>query len=213
MKEEKKNVYQKLQQCRTELQQKDLKKSGENKFAGFKYFELADFLPVINTLFYEIGLSSTFNINEEENIATLTIINTDNVEETIVFQTPLAEANIKGCAPIQSLGGVHTYLRRYLYMNALEIVESDMFDSKTGDMEVEDKPKKVTRKGTKNASPKQVAMLLQSYKGDNLKKLLEANGIEKIEDLPMTKASELISKIMNLKDTNKTEDENPTTDV
>lgn len=45
------------------------------------------------------------------------------------------------------------------------------------------------------ASPKQIDILKETYTGNNLAKLLEANNITKIEDLPMTKASELISKL------------------
>ena len=45
------NVFEKLQNCRVELQKMNLKKTGENKFAGFKYYELADILPSINELF------------------------------------------------------------------------------------------------------------------------------------------------------------------
>lgn len=126
----KKNVYQKLQQCRVELQQTSLKKSGNNKFAGFKYYELADFLPVINELFNNNGLFSQFNIIE--NVASLEIINAENPEEIIIFSSPTAEANIKGTQPIQNLGGIHTYMKRYLYINALEIVENDLFDAKSG---------------------------------------------------------------------------------
>ena len=47
----------------------------------------------------------------------------------------------------------------------------------------------------KKATPKQIEILLGVYKDDNLTKLLKANNIKKIEDLPMTKASELISKL------------------
>ena len=47
----------------------------------------------------------------------------------------------------------------------------------------------------KKASPKQIEMLSQVYVGDNLTKLLELNGIDKLEDLPMTKASELIKSL------------------
>lgn len=133
MKEE--NVYEKLQKCRVELQKMKLKKSGKNNFAGFAYYELADFLPAINELFSKNGLSSMFSIHEDE--ATLTIINSNKTDETITFTSPIADANIKGCTPVQSLGGVHTYLKRYLYINALEIVENDMFDGKVGNMEVE----------------------------------------------------------------------------
>ena len=50
------------------------------------------------------------------------------------------------------------------------------------------------------ASPKQVEILNGIYKGEKLIKLLEANGIEKLEDMPMTKADELIKKIMEKKE-------------
>ena len=43
------SVYRKLQEARIELQSKPLKKSGKNKFAGFEYFELGDFLPTHGT--------------------------------------------------------------------------------------------------------------------------------------------------------------------
>ena len=41
------NIYEKLQTARVELQKTALKKSGVNKFAGFKYFELGDFIPAV----------------------------------------------------------------------------------------------------------------------------------------------------------------------
>ena len=131
------NIYEKLQACRVELQKMNLKKTGENKFAGFKYYELADFLPTVNELFLKHKMASNFSIRGEE--ARLTIIDFEN-KETIEFTSPIADANIKGCTPVQSLGGVHTYLKRYLYINALEIVENDMLDSKVGDMTIEEKP-------------------------------------------------------------------------
>lgn len=135
------NIYEKLQNCRVELQKMNLKKTGENKFAGFKYYELADFLPTVNEMFLKHKLASNFSIVGDE--ARLLIVDLEKENSVIVFTSPIADANIKGCTPVQSLGGVHTYLKRYLYINALEIVENDMFDSKVGDMEVE-KPKPMT---------------------------------------------------------------------
>jgi hypothetical protein len=41
----------------------------------------------------------------------------------------MAEANLKGCHPIQNLGAVETYTRRYLWVSAMEIVEHDALDS------------------------------------------------------------------------------------
>ena len=124
------NIYEKLQAARVELQNKKLKKSGKNKFAGFDYFELADIIPSINQIFYENKIFSQFCINE--GLASLTIINAEKPEECITFTTPIAELELKGCNAIQALGGVNTYCRRYLYLNALEIVEADLFDAEAG---------------------------------------------------------------------------------
>ena len=122
-------IEKKLQECRVELQNKKLKKSGENKFAKFKYYELTDFLPTVNQMFLEKGLFSNFSIFN--NTAQLTITDTEDNDEQI-FSSPIADAELKGCTPIQSLGAVHTYMKRYLYLNALEIVESDALDASIG---------------------------------------------------------------------------------
>ena len=124
------NVYSKLQTARVRLQESNLKKSGENKFAGFKYFELGDFLPSINKIFDELKLSSFINFTKEE--AKLIIINSEKIDETIEFTCPVVDLTLKGANAIQNLGGTQTYLRRYLYMNALEIVENDEFDAIIG---------------------------------------------------------------------------------
>lgn len=119
-------VYAKLQNARMKLQSAPLKKSGHNKFAGYQYFELGDFLPTINKIFAEEGLCSLISFTSE--LATLQIVDVDN-GGIINFTSPMAEANLKGCHPIQNLGAVETYSRRYLYVTALEIVEHDALDS------------------------------------------------------------------------------------
>lgn len=139
------NVFEKLQNARVKLQNMDLKKSGENAYSKFKYYELSDFLPFVNKIFEENKLFSNFSI--EENRATLTVINTEKPDETIVFISPVEELELKGCNRIQALGGVHTYLKRYLYLNALEIVENDMFDSVSG--RADKKPQKTSEKEVK----------------------------------------------------------------
>ena len=136
------NLYQKLQKARIALQNTALRKSGMNKFAGFKYFELGDLLPHINNIFDDLGLFSAFNIKDE--LATLTIVDTDKPEQAVQFTSPIADASVKGTTPVQSLGAVHTYLKRYLYLNALEIIENDMLDANvgTGKLAVEDPEKR-----------------------------------------------------------------------
>lgn len=128
------NVYKKLQQARLKLQATTLKKSGKNKFAGFEYFELGDFLPTIQTIFAEVGLCGTVSFGTE--IASLTIVDTDATEVAqgsyVVFSSPMSTAELKGCHAIQNLGAVQTYLRRYLWVAAMEIVEHDSLDAVAG---------------------------------------------------------------------------------
>lgn len=130
------SVYRKLQEARIELQSKPLKKSGKNKFAGFEYFELGDFLPTIQTIFTEKGLCGTITFYTD--LAILTIVDVDKPEDKIEFKSPMSTAELKGCHAIQNLGAVQTYLRRYLWVAAMEIVEHDSLDAITG----KDDPKK-----------------------------------------------------------------------
>ena len=119
-------VHKKLMQARIALQNAPLKKSGHNKFAGYSYFELGDFIPTINQIFNEIGLCGVVSYDAE--IASLTITDVDD-GTNIVITSPMADANLKGCHPIQNLGAVETYTRRYLWVTAMEIVEHDALDS------------------------------------------------------------------------------------
>ena len=121
------NIYEKLQNAKVELQEMNIKKSGHNDFSNYDYFELKDFLPEINELFQKIKLCSIVSFNNE--YATLEIVNSEKVDEKIVFTSPMKELNLKGANAIQSLGGVETYQRRYLYLVALEITENDVIDS------------------------------------------------------------------------------------
>ena len=161
------NIYQKLQKCRVELQSTSLKKTGNNKFAGYTYYELGDFLPTINKLMMDNGLTSIVSFTTT---ATLTIINADNPEEFVIFESPLADAQLKGCHPIQNLGAAQTYLRRYLYSNAFEIVEHDALDATTGKPDkTEDKPKQdIPKTDTKKVDyPQKITDLLLIMTNNN----------------------------------------------
>jgi SpoU rRNA methylase family enzyme len=114
-------------QARLKLQNTALTKSGHNKFAGYKYFELGDFLPTIQNIFNELGLCGVVSYTQD--LATLTITDgTDN----IVITSPMGSAALKGCHEVQNIGAVETYQRRYLWVTAMEIVEHDVLDAVTG---------------------------------------------------------------------------------
>ena len=120
------SVHKKLMQARVKLQSIEMKKSGLNKFAGYSYFELGDFIPHVQTIFNDLGLCGVVTFSTE--YAQLCITDVDD-GTVIVITSPMAEANLKGAHPIQNLGAVLSYQRRYLWMAALELVEGDPIDS------------------------------------------------------------------------------------
>lgn len=135
------SVYKKLQQARMLLQGTKLSKSGKNKFAGYEYFELADFLPAIQKICNDIGLCGVVSFNHE-----MAYLQINDVEDgtSVMFTSPMSSAALKGCHDVQNLGAVQTYLRRYLWTNAFEIVEHDALDATMGASEPVKKVESVT---------------------------------------------------------------------
>ena len=120
-------VYTKLAKARKAFKNANVKKSGENKFQGYKYFELSDILNAVTDINENVGLATVENITTEK--ATLTVVNATKPDETIVFEVPMSTAELKGCHPVQQLGAAITYIRRYLYQNAYSVSEPDQLDS------------------------------------------------------------------------------------
>ncbi len=90
----------------------------------------------------------------------------------------------------KSSGKAMTYSDKYALIKAYKIETGD-----DPDQNASEPLNKVEPKTPQTATPKQIEILLKNYIGENLAKLLETNNITKIEDLPMAKASELISKL------------------
>lgn len=126
-----KTLNQSIISIRVALQEKNLKKSGKNKFAGFEYFELADFLPTLNKLMLEENINDMFTIEETE--AKLILMKGDEKQEYkipfIMFDTPINKNNQKSMQDIQYLGALNTYYKRYLYLNAFGITDGEVIDS------------------------------------------------------------------------------------
>ena len=132
-----KNVYQKLLEARVLFMEEDVKKSGKNMNMSYKYFELQDIVPVALPIFQKVGLLPVTTFMED--VAMMTIINVDDPTDCINFTSPMREiqpiiskSGTEVTNAIQRLGSVETYQRRYLYMVALDIVESDAIEAATG---------------------------------------------------------------------------------
>lgn len=131
------NVYQKLLAARAKFLESDVQKTGKNMHLSFKYFELDDIVPTATCIFSEVGLIPIVNFTSD--VATMTVVNTDNPEEVIPFVAPfnqiapiVSNAGKQATNEMQALGSSITYMRRYLYMIALDICESDSFDANVG---------------------------------------------------------------------------------
>ena len=128
------NVYQKLLKARTMFLTSGTQKSGKNMQLAFKYFELDDIVPIATKIFEEVGLISLVSFTE--NSAVMNILNIDNPDESASFTAPFAtlepivsNTGKKATNEMQALGSSITYMRRYLYMIALDICEPDEIDS------------------------------------------------------------------------------------
>ena len=131
------NIYQKLLKARAMFLEADVKKTGKNMHLSFKYFELEDIVPTATRIFEEVGIVPLVNFTADT--ATMTIVNTDNPEETVTFVSPfnqiapiVSNTGKQATNEMMALGSSITYMRRYLYMIALDICESDGIDANAG---------------------------------------------------------------------------------
>jgi hypothetical protein len=122
-------VFKKLSEARVALQSRELTKSGHNKFAGYKYFELGDFLPAIQEIFNTVGLVDVISFTDD--VATMTLYAHED-GSSVTFTSPMGSASLKGCHEVQNIGAVETYQRRYLYTVAMAVSEHDALDATTG---------------------------------------------------------------------------------
>ena len=203
---ENKSLNESIISIRVKLQNAKLKKSGKNKFAGFDYFELADFLPKLNELMLEEGVNDRFYI--KNNYAILELqkgeeINTYTIP-FILFETPLTYKKDKdgnfvknkegdyiqvpSMQDIQYLGALNTYYKRYLYLNAFGITDGEVIDSMNNEEMVSE------QKEERKATAGQVAVL-NKLSDEDKAKVYAKYGVKAIEELTLKQASELISKL------------------
>lgn len=184
-------IYQKLQRVRKELIDSGIKKTGKNKYQGYDYFQLDDFVPTATRLFDKYGLAPMFSIKTNElGEETAYMVINDGLSNPIVFSCPTANPQTKNQDPIQLLGSKVTYMRRYLYLMALDITEADSIDSRDQEKEVDT---------TDYATGFQVKKITEAIKGNKLSvDELKAYSIKKpsdVQKLTLEKAEELMTII------------------
>lgn len=178
-----------------------LQKGGKNDFDRYTYFSEAQYKALFTELFSANGLELkfdeldylTFEGSEKQANGrmprlefTLFDIDTGFFEKTNITGEGIDKGDKAGYK-------AYTGALKYYLANTFMVATGD--DPEKESPEVKMNEKQPERKAT----PKQIEILNRVYQGENMAKLLTANGIEKIEDIPMKKASELITKLKERK--------------
>ena len=213
-----KTLNEAISSIRVKLQKSNLKKSGKNKFAGFDYFELGDFLPTLNELMEKEGVNDLFTIKDGE--AVLTLIKREERQSYsipfVVFDTPLNSKGVKSMQDIQYLGALNTYYKRYLYINAFGITDGEIIDAmdvegtKKTPMQapVAQKPAQAPAKaaapaakpasavqpatGEKLASEKQLELISNLYSQEEINGMVSRMGLTSLSEVTLSQASKMI---------------------
>lgn len=160
------NVYQKLILARKMFLDENIKKSGKNMGIGFKYFELKDIIPTATEIFNELGIITVLNI--KDNKAVMRVINTSDQTDDVYFSIPFVQVESnKATNPIQALGSSITYLKRYLYLNVLDIIEADEIEPTL----TEEQPK--SKKPLNEVERKEIVNEMTESKGNATKEELK----------------------------------------
>lgn len=203
------SIYEKLSIARMDFLKSDIKKTGVNYFAKYKYFELSDIVPVALGILNNLNLLFVVTYSAEQ--ATGTLININNPAEQIVFNSPMIELDTraKGMNSVQALGSIETYQRRYLYMSLFDIVENDAFDATQGQPEEGKKPEPA--KAKKPATPderKEIAENLIDKDGAMTETQLKSikNGLKKLRSISED-FEPFVNKVMKKAKTGMTKEE------
>lgn len=203
-------LQQKKNTLRKKLKEKGvLQNGGKNDFDHYKYFSEAQYKELFTELFSECGLELKFNEIEYKTFEgtqkqsngrmpklefLLYDIDTGFYETTTITGEAIDKGDKAGYK-------AYTGALKYYLANTFMVATGDDPDNESQSENTDDKDNATFESvvNGKKATPQQVKVLADTYTGDNLKKLLEMNNIDKLEDMSMAKASELIKKLKEAK--------------
>lgn len=170
-----------------------LTKDKENKFDNYSYFSEAGYKKLFTELLSEHSLELTSNEASYESFTSTNPKMPNGRKVTFEFILTDCETGFFEVSKVSGEGldkgdkagyKADTGALKYYLANTFMVATGD--DAENESPEAKTEPK---------ATPKQIQMLSKCYYGENLTKLLQSNNITKLEELPKSKAIELISKL------------------
>lgn len=184
------NLYTKLSAIQKNL---IAPKGQRNDFGKYNYRSCEDIVKALKPLLDE-NHCTCFMTNEMEEIggrvyvkAIVTLVDLESDEKITVTAHAREEVEKKGMDGSQITGASSSYARKYA-LSGLFMIDNEKDSDATNEQTKEESTEK-------KATPKQIEVLAKAYSGENLTKLLKANNIEKLEDIPMSTASSIIGKL------------------
>ena len=203
------SIYTKLRDARRKFLFSGVEASGYNSHADFDYFELKDIIPVANDVFDEVGLFLHVTFDEGKCIGILTDLEEDASLKLEIPHAKIAEPAKFRMNEMQALGAELTYLRRYMYLVVLDIIQSDEIDFRKKDEAPSVKPDKKSTPKTKKepeakeepkkeskAAPKLKIPPTETERSEIKKNLTNADG--KADELQISRLQQLAMKWANL---------------
>lgn len=182
---------------RKDLQKKGiLKKNGHNDYDKYSYFSEAQYKELFTELLSKNGLELKFSEISYDSF--------DGSGKNCNGRTARLEFSLFDCdtgfyetSVITGEGMDKGDKAGYkAYTGAVKYFLADTFLVATGDdAEKESPSENMNQRTERKASPKQIEIIRKYYTGENMEKLLNANHIQKIEDLSISTASNIISKL------------------
>lgn len=185
-----------------------LEKKGENKYDNYKYFTEAQYKDVANKLLSNAGLE--LKVTEKEYfkysmqnsktpigrivtmVFTLTDMETGFYEESIIRGEGLDRGDKAGYK-------AYTGAIKYYLANTFLIPTGDDPEKESPNSDDKTPSKKVpTKKEDLKIQKTQIEIITKFYNDENMDKLLKANGLKKLEDMSLVKASEIITKLKGM---------------
>jgi hypothetical protein len=122
----------KIQKAIELIKGKNLKKQGKNTFSKYDYYTPEQVAELVTWATHEVKLLTKFDLirNDLGISGRLSVFDIESDESPVIYEMASAIPDIKATNISQQLGGAMTYTKRYLLMNAFDIVDNNLdFDT------------------------------------------------------------------------------------